>query len=214
MWISEFGTGRGALQLAKQIVMDCATLLPAAWVYWQAVEDVGSGWGLLERPITHPQQPGGAAGSGGGQAAVSEGGEAGSTGDSPAAAIVLHPNFWVLQFLVRAVPVGSRLCQVKGFGSRGFGVQLPSQRWRLVYLNASASTEELLQVDISSCCGVGGAAVAVQVLDVGGLQPETAAVGGKAPAACKACKGVALTADGSTRLECAVPPGHLVAISL
>jgi hypothetical protein len=35
LWVSEFGTGRGALQLARHIVKDLSTLLPSAWVYWQ-----------------------------------------------------------------------------------------------------------------------------------------------------------------------------------
>lgn len=34
LWVSEFGTGRGPLALAKQIVKDLATLRPTAWVYW------------------------------------------------------------------------------------------------------------------------------------------------------------------------------------
>jgi hypothetical protein len=34
LWISEFGTGRGPLSLAKQIVKDLSTLKPTAWVYW------------------------------------------------------------------------------------------------------------------------------------------------------------------------------------
>lgn len=34
LWVSEFGTGRGPLALAKQVVKDLATLHPTAWVYW------------------------------------------------------------------------------------------------------------------------------------------------------------------------------------
>jgi hypothetical protein len=34
LWVSEFGTGRGPLALAKQILKDLSTLRPTAWVYW------------------------------------------------------------------------------------------------------------------------------------------------------------------------------------
>ena len=58
LWMSEFGSqpckGKGdaaetcaGMVLSKQIADDLEYLRPRAWVYWQAVEDVG-GWGLIQ----------------------------------------------------------------------------------------------------------------------------------------------------------------------
>lgn len=54
LWVSEYGQG-GAQGLASKIMHDLLTLRPEAWVYWQAVEEVGSSWGLLHAPLG-PQQ--------------------------------------------------------------------------------------------------------------------------------------------------------------
>jgi hypothetical protein len=181
LWVSEFGTGRGALQLARHIVKDLATLLPSAWVYWQAVEDLGAGWGLLEMPMRRPEAVsaagaecrtgGGASGPGSAPAAaaaevmaaaaasgrpevaVSQAGSssAGLEGSpapqqqqqAKASSAVLHPNYFVLQFLIQAVPVGSRLCRVKGCGRRAVAVWRPETStgqgsWSLLYINPSS----------------------------------------------------------------------------
>lgn len=195
LWVSEFGTGRGALQLAKHVVKDLATLLPCAWVYWQAVEGPGSGWGLLELPIEHPGPQA--------AAAVAEHCDSSARGSGPAAAssaaavqaaaalsgrpdvaepdagassaslqegvcaagqrqqeqehqaAVLHPNYFVLQFLVQAVPVGSRLCRVKGLGKHGFAVWRPAgstapEHWSLVCINPSTSRPYSFRVTADS----------------------------------------------------------------
>lgn len=191
LWVSEFGTGRGALQLARHIVKDLATLLPSSWVYWQAVEDMGANWGLVEMPMQHPDRAaagdaaaGTAAEAGpgcdaaGGVAAGAEGAAgcsripgapaAAQDGEVPAvravsgsassegvqrqqqeqqqqlAQAMLHPNYFVVQFLMQALPVGSCLCRVEGFGKRGFAVWHPpgsataaggGARWSLVFMN-------------------------------------------------------------------------------
>jgi hypothetical protein len=56
MWMSEYGTGLGAVELAMQIVHDLTDLQPSAWVYWQPVEDQ---WGLINRRIDDPIPAGG-----------------------------------------------------------------------------------------------------------------------------------------------------------
>jgi hypothetical protein len=205
LWVSEFGTGRGALQLARHIVKDLATLLPSAWVYWQAVEDMGANWGLMEMPMQHPDRAaagdaaaGTAAEAGpgcdatGGVAAGAEGaagcslapkapaaaqdgevsavrtvsGSASSEGvqrqqqgqQQQLAQAVLHPNYFVVQSLMQALPVGSCLCRINGFGKRGFAVWHPpgsaaaaggGARWSLVFVNPN-SKEISFRVSASS----------------------------------------------------------------
>jgi hypothetical protein len=212
LWVSEFGTGRGPLQLAQQVVRDLATLLPSAWVYWQAVEGLGAGWGLLEAPLTHPPPPPPSPGPVAAAGSVSSGGAAVNGGSSGAAAaapvraanggsgsgeqrvrqLVVHPNYWVMHFLVGAVPVGSRLWQVQGLGSCGLAVQQPSveqQHWVLLYVNGnSGGRAASLQVDLASlraaaaadACGCSGSVTSntpctadLRLLDVGALRAAT-----------------------------------------
>lgn len=68
LWMSEYGTGgdvphnhddvRPGLQLSSQILKDMKEMRPAAWVYWQAVEDEGvscqedSNWGFLHADMS------------------------------------------------------------------------------------------------------------------------------------------------------------------
>jgi hypothetical protein len=52
LWVSEFGTGGSAADLGLHVLRDLVTLRPSAWVYWQAVEDEGSPWGLMTGPIS------------------------------------------------------------------------------------------------------------------------------------------------------------------
>jgi len=197
LWVSEFGTGRGALELAKHVVKDLATLLPCAWVYWQAVEGPGSGWGLLELPIQHPEPQAAAAAAercdssahgsgpaevaaaassaaavqaaaalsgrpdvaepdaGASSASLQEGLGAAGQQQQELQSAVLHPNYFVLQFLVQAVPVGSRLCRVKGLGKRGFAVRRPAsstapEHWSLVCINPSTSRPYSFKVTADS----------------------------------------------------------------
>ena len=57
--MSEYGMGypdnfKDSLQLARHIFRDLETLQPTAWVYWQAVENLGSNWGLLQVDFNDP----------------------------------------------------------------------------------------------------------------------------------------------------------------
>lgn len=59
LWMSEYGTGgtephnhddmTSVMELAERIIFDLHMLQPAAWVYWQAVEDEGAknNWGFI-----------------------------------------------------------------------------------------------------------------------------------------------------------------------
>ncbi len=59
LWMSEYGTGgteshnhndmTSVMELAERIIFDLHMLRPAAWVYWQAVEDEGAknNWGFI-----------------------------------------------------------------------------------------------------------------------------------------------------------------------
>jgi O-glycosyl hydrolase len=59
LWMSEYGTGGSAdhnhqdmtsvMELAERIMFDLRVMQPAAWVYWQAVEDEGAqnNWGFI-----------------------------------------------------------------------------------------------------------------------------------------------------------------------
>lgn len=259
LWVSEFGTGRGALQLARHIIKDLSTLLPSAWVYWQAVEDLGAGWGLLEMPMQHPTTTatcgGGAAdGSAAEKGAVAAGGQVdraqaaavpqaratssgsleGGKGQGPhqpaAAKAVLHPNYFVLHFLVQAVPVGSRLCAVKGLGRRGVGVWRPASSaagqhgcWSVLYINPSARKARRFRIVPSSfpavLGGQGGSTaaapaptkVSVTLLDVVGQQPVTVVAGASLPQLAAGWHTLAplelAAGDGGAVVE--VPPRHI-----
>lgn len=56
LWMSEFTTGGGtnnmdsALKLSNKIATDLQYMRPQAWVYWQAVEEQSTGYGLIQVP--------------------------------------------------------------------------------------------------------------------------------------------------------------------
>ncbi|MCM3626637.1 hypothetical protein M3194_04565 [Paenibacillus glycanilyticus] len=65
LWMSEYGTGGTephnhedmscVMELAERIVNDLRLLQPAAWVYWQAVEDESAqnNWGFIHSDFSH-----------------------------------------------------------------------------------------------------------------------------------------------------------------
>lgn len=68
LWMSEYGTGgsephshedmSSVQELAERIMFDLKVMKPAAWVYWQAVEDEGAGnnWGFIHAGFTGEEQ--------------------------------------------------------------------------------------------------------------------------------------------------------------
>lgn len=67
LWMSEYGTGGSAphshedmtsvMELANRIIQDLRILRPAAWIYWQAVEDEGANnnWGFIHADFVHEE---------------------------------------------------------------------------------------------------------------------------------------------------------------
>jgi hypothetical protein len=60
IWMSEYGMGypdtiKDSLQLARHIFRDLETLEPTGYIYWQAVENFGSDWGLLQVDFNDPK---------------------------------------------------------------------------------------------------------------------------------------------------------------
>ncbi|KAF6256527.1 glycoside hydrolase superfamily [Scenedesmus sp. NREL 46B-D3] len=152
LWVSEFGTGRGPLSLAKQIVKDLSTLRPTAWVHWQAVEGVGTNWGLLEAPLdacsttaaTAAAQAPSVAAAAVADAASPAGGE---TAAAAALQVLVHPNFFVVQFLMQCLPLGCCYAPLKQLGRFGVIVHPSCKRVVLVYVNASSTKPRTLAVD-------------------------------------------------------------------
>lgn len=68
LWMSEYGTGGSAphshedmtsvMELANRIIQDLRILRPAAWIYWQAVEDEGANnnWGFIHADFVHQEE--------------------------------------------------------------------------------------------------------------------------------------------------------------
>lgn len=59
IWISEYGMGyndtiKDSLPLARKIFEDLKLLKPEGWIYWQAVENIGSNWGLIQLDFNNP----------------------------------------------------------------------------------------------------------------------------------------------------------------
>lgn len=57
IWVSEYGCGESnnlkrSLEFGKHIIRDLKTLLPEAWIYWQAVENYNA-WGLIEYDLNN-----------------------------------------------------------------------------------------------------------------------------------------------------------------
>ncbi len=51
LWLSEYGDGDGSgMTMAAQILKDVRNLQPAAWVYWQTVDN-GDGWGFVKNGL-------------------------------------------------------------------------------------------------------------------------------------------------------------------
>lgn len=182
IWVSEFGSGRGAIAVAMQVIRDIAQLRPSAWVYWQAVEAPGVGWGLLEVPLeghadaaTAPAVAVDAAAAPGSHAAATPAADGtGSNGpqdtaaasvdhpaeatvscstddlQQPACQILLHPNYYALQFIMQCIPVGAAVYRVKKLGRSGVLVQHSQQHWVLLYVNTNKKKTQVLQVDAAS----------------------------------------------------------------
>ncbi|TCM99568.1 O-glycosyl hydrolase [Paenibacillus sp. BK033] len=65
LWMSEYGTGgtgphdhgdmTSVMELAERVITDLRLLQPAAWVYWQAVEDESAqnNWGFIHSDFRH-----------------------------------------------------------------------------------------------------------------------------------------------------------------
>jgi len=54
VWMSEEGDNdRTGLTMAARIVKDIRDMQATAWVYWQAVEQVGAGWGMIEMDLNN-----------------------------------------------------------------------------------------------------------------------------------------------------------------
>lgn len=56
LWVSEYGQGssdnnNNNNDFAAKIMYDIVSLQASAWIYWQAVEDIDSDWGLLSVPF-------------------------------------------------------------------------------------------------------------------------------------------------------------------
>lgn len=60
LWMSEWGSGStsnpqdivNALNFGYHVINDLVNMRPSAWVYWQAIENFGSGgWGLIQQPF-------------------------------------------------------------------------------------------------------------------------------------------------------------------
>jgi hypothetical protein len=172
LWVSEFGTGRGAATLAEHIVRDLATLLPCAWVYWQAVEDEGSGWGLVEAPIAAVAQA--VQQRSDDQAAQQRSDD--HAAQQPAAqpttvcgphAVNLMPAFFVLKFLRQLLPPGAVLFRVAALRSRGFGIARSPRHAVVVVLNVAPDALMHLELDVSAWTAAaarsGGARLALRL---------------------------------------------------
>ena len=57
LWMTEYGDGDASgMQMARQINADIRGLHPAAWAYWQIVDNA-DGWGFLKNPLTDISKP-------------------------------------------------------------------------------------------------------------------------------------------------------------
>ena len=57
LWLSEYGDGDASgMQMARTITRDVRELHPAAWLYWQIVDNAG-GWGFLRNSLDDPTKP-------------------------------------------------------------------------------------------------------------------------------------------------------------
>jgi len=120
---------------------DLSTLLPTAWVYWQAVEEPGSSWGLVQAPFKDSP----------------ESCELGATktikskADAEKAVFAV-PQFHVLRALIKAVPVGSKLFPLSPLiKRRGVGVWLAPGRVNYILVNDQNAKEPYsVRIDTSA----------------------------------------------------------------
>ncbi len=62
LWMSEEGDNDASgLTTAARIIRDLREMQPTAWIYWQAIDQTGTGWGLIDMDLngiaTQPGQP-------------------------------------------------------------------------------------------------------------------------------------------------------------
>jgi hypothetical protein len=118
----------------------------------QAVEDVGTQWGLLEVALQGEE----AAALGGANHAAAQADaciSACAAGRAPAAEvqhrpIVLQPSYFAMHFLVRCLPRGCRFWHCKQLGTCGVWVQHSQLHFVLVYLNVSSSITKRIAVQV------------------------------------------------------------------
>jgi hypothetical protein len=151
------------------------------------VEGIGANWGLLEAPLdacSTAAAAGAAAdvtsssgvaataaapGSNHTDAAATAGGQNGGAAAAAAVApthIVVHRNFFVLQFLMQCLPVGCSYRPLKQLGKFGVLVQHSCKHAVLVLVNASEKKPRVLAVDARLWLEAAAAAAAA----VGGTQ--------------------------------------------
>lgn len=183
LWVSEYGTGRGPVTLAHQVMHDLLTLRPRAWVFWQAVEDAGSSWGLLQVDFSAA-------------AATQE-------QELQQLQIALQPDYFVMAMFARALPAGASYSPL-GSGARaqlgcrvlGLLVRHSQHHWVVLLFNAGGA-EQALALDASALLpGAGAAAaaeVAVSLLAVPELQRVVVSCGSECVAAAQAAAAAQLT---------------------
>lgn len=211
---------------------DLATLLPTAWVYWQAVEEPGSTWGLVQATFpaeskaeiekVRPTDGDNLELLNDADAAASDA-RAAAAAEVAAAAprapvkIIFTPQYHVVKLLARAVPRGARVFAVPELKQRGAGAWLGGGRVTYALVNPSkARGPRALTLDarpLLVAAGGKAAAARVTTLDAAALDRAAAEAGGDVGASSReVVKDLTIGEGGS--VDVAVAPGHVAVIEI
>ncbi|GBF92866.1 hypothetical protein Rsub_05485 [Raphidocelis subcapitata] len=187
LWVSEYGTGKGAAGLAAHMVRDLSTLLPTAWIYWQAVEEPGSTWGLVQAPLKDDCACDGAAAAP----------EAAPKAQAGPKSVSRTPQYHVMKRIMAAVPLGSRLFAVPALKRRGVGVWLGPNKAAFILVHPAREARPLIVKLDASLLREGGAFAAAEAAGGGAAAaaPGEEAPGGALAEARTKIKGVARMTD-------------------
>jgi hypothetical protein len=125
-------------------------------VYWQAVEEPGATWGLVQVPLKDPDcecKPGEEAPADDKKASEDKP----PAPKLPKGTVLRTPQYHVLKRLVRVIPKGARVFPVKGFKGSAVGAWLGPGKLNYVFVHPAAAKKPLtLSLDTSALSGAGG----------------------------------------------------------
>jgi hypothetical protein len=171
-------------------------------VYWQAVEEPGATWGLVQVPLKDPD-------------CECPPGDAKPAAAAGPAKVLRTPQYHVIKRLVRVIPKGARVFPVKGFARRAVGAWLGPGKLSYVFVHPAKAGKPLTLALDTAALAAGGKSVTAKftmldlaALDAAGRAARETGLGEDFEG--EAVREVNMADDGASTVQ--VPAGYMCCI--